>query len=107
MTDDQMSALAERLVMSFEKIAVALEGLDVTYRRHYEKLYPERKEIRDAVVSRVPTEEDRIREAHGASDKPVTEWLNDIEREEEDAQDVGVRERQWLEAQGRAGQERG
>jgi hypothetical protein len=101
MTDDQQNAFIERFVVAWEKIAGALGDLNETYRRHFEKLYPERKEFRDAVVSRVPTQEDRIREAQGASGKPLDEWLSEVEDEEAESEFVGVREREWLDAQKR------
>jgi hypothetical protein len=101
MTDDQLNAFVERFALSFEKIAGALEGLNETYRRHYEKLYPERKEVREAVVTRVQNEEDRIREAQGASVQPLNRWLSDVEDEEAESEFVGVREREWLDAQKR------
>ena len=84
-----------RFVLSFEKIAVALAEINETYKRQVAKQYPERaREVRDAVVSRVPTEEDRLREAHGASSKPISDWLSeDLDASEEE---VGVREREWL-----------
>ena len=81
MTDDQMNAFVERFVLSFEKIGTALEGLDETYRRHLDKLYPARAERREAVVTRVQTEEDRIREAQGSSAKPLDQWLSEVEEE--------------------------
>jgi hypothetical protein len=107
MTNDQLNSFVERFVLSFEKIATALEGLDETYRRHLEKLYPERGEFREAVVTRVKTEEDRIREAHGASDKPLDEWLSEVENEEEESEFIGIRERRWLDAQKREEADKG
>jgi hypothetical protein len=101
MTDDQMNAFVERFVLSFEKIGTALEGLDETYRRHLDKLYPARAERREAVVTRVQTEEDRIREAQGSSAKPLDQWLSEVEEEEEEREYIGVRERVWLDGQKR------
>jgi hypothetical protein len=101
MTDDQLDSYVERFVLSFEKIAAALGGLSETYRRHYEKLYPERHEVREAVVTRVQTEEDRIREAHGASNAPLSSWLSEVEDEEAEGSFAGIRERAWLDAQKR------
>jgi hypothetical protein len=105
MTDDQMNAFVERFVLSFEKIGTALEGLNETYRRHLDKHYPARPERREAVVSRVQTEEDKIREAQGASAEPLDQWLSEVEDEEAEREFVGVRERNWLDAQKRKGAE--
>jgi hypothetical protein len=102
MTDDQINAFAERLVVAFETIASALEGLNENYGRHLGVLHPEPRQYREAVVTRVPSEEDRIREAQGADGSAsVDDWLSDIEREEEE-QDFGVREREWLQGHARA-----
>lgn len=99
MTDDQLNSFTERFIASFEKIAGALEGLNETYRRQYEKQYPERRETREAVITRVPSEEDKIREAQGGGDQPLADWLSEVEDEEQESQFIGVRERAWLDAQ--------
>jgi len=66
--------LDERVVKSMEKIADALE-----------RAYPVRKEkgsaVAEAVVTHVPTEEDRIRENQGASTEPIEEWMGLREKE--------------------------
>ncbi len=69
----------ERLVLAFERIATALEGIHDQGQKAVGKLWPERKGPSEAIVSRVPTDEDKIREAHGASDKPIGEWLTDVD----------------------------
>lgn len=104
MSEDE-SRLCERVVLALEKIATALAGLDDTHRRQFSRRYPEKTQFREAIVTRVPTEDDRLREAHGASTRPLSEWLSElseeeVEGEEQDPyrnQDVGVRERAWLE----------
>ena len=90
MTKDQ----DERLVASFERIASAIEGIHGSSRTAIRKLWPERT-LKEVVVTRVPTEEDRIRERQGASNKPVTEWLSESFGGEEEF--IGVRERAFLE----------
>lgn len=106
MTDDQLISFAERFVVSCEKIALALEGLHETYRRQYDQTYPASRPVRDAVVTRVPSEEDRIKESHGGEGNlEIGDWLSDIEEEEESNEFIGVREREWLDAQKREGAE--
>jgi hypothetical protein len=100
MTPDQINSFCERFVVSCEKIALALEGIHETRRQQFQRQYPERREVREAKVTRVPSEEDRIREAQGASDAPLDEWLSEIVQEEDEEQFIGVRERGWLDAQG-------
>ncbi len=80
-----------RLVEAFERIAEALAGIHETTQRALAKHWPEPKERREAVVSRVPTEEDLIRERHGAGDKSTDEWLTLVEEEA-----IGEREREFL-----------
>ena len=87
----------ERLVVAFEQIAEALTGIHDTQERQFAKQWPERKEVRDAVYSRVPNEEDRIRAEHGVSDESLVDWLSLPEEEI-----IGARERAYLAAQAAA-----
>jgi hypothetical protein len=75
-----------------------LEGLHETYRQHLRKLHPEPKEFRETIATRVPTQEDRICAAHGAGGESLDRWNSDLEREEEQDQDIGAWEREWLNA---------
>ena len=84
----------ERLVVAFEQIAIALAEINETGKRQFAKQWPERGEVREAVYSRVPSEEDRIREEHGDSDESLEEWLR-IRGEEA----FGPREREFRERQ--------
>jgi hypothetical protein len=92
MTED----LEIRLVVAFEQIAEALTGIYETGERQFAKQWPERKEVREAVVTRIPSEEDRIREQHGSGDEPTEQWLT---LNEEEA--IGEREREFLDGQRR------
>ena len=96
MTEEQ----EERLVTAFEQIATALTGIHDTKEKQFGKQWPERKEVREAVYSRVPTEEDRIREGQGASNQPIPieDWYSDLGEPEL----VGERERAFLDAQAAA-----
>jgi len=86
----------ERIVVAFELMAEALKGIYETEQKRFLRQFPEPKEMREAVVTRVPTEEDRIRELHGASDEPIEEWIGFSEEY------IGTREKEFLEAQARA-----
>lgn len=92
-----ISELEERLVFAFERIATALEGINDTKQRQFAKQWPERKEVHEAVYSRVPSEEDLIREGQGASDGSLEEWLTPPEDEF-----IGQREKEFLETQAAA-----
>ena len=71
----------ERLVIAFEQIARALTGIYDTQKKGLAKRWPERGEVREAVVTRVPTAEDLVREAHGASEESIEEWIGLREQE--------------------------
>lgn len=95
MTADQ----EERFVVAFEGIAEALKGIDETQKQQFRKRWPDPKERRDAIITRVPTAEDLIREAHGAGDEPVQDWLN----LPEEGEWIGVREREYIRTHADAG----
>jgi len=65
----------ERLTVAFERIADSLERLATLSENRYQHEFPTRKVPQDVTLTRVPTEEDRIREDQGASDEPLEEWI--------------------------------
>jgi hypothetical protein len=81
-----MTELEERFVTAMEQIAEALAGIHDTQKKRFAKQWPEPGKKREAIVTRVPTEEDLIREEQGASNEPIEEW-------------IGFREREFLERQ--------
>ena len=85
--------LEERLVVAFEKIAESLAGINETRQKEYKRDSPESRQYREAIVTRVPTEDDRAKEEQGASDTPILDWLTDI-RDNEDT--IGPREKEFL-----------
>lgn len=89
MTEDQI----ERLVQSFERIAERMEDICVIGKRWCDHEYPERREPREAVVSRIKTEEDLNRERQGAGDGSISNWFGGYEEESF----AGERERAFLE----------
>ena len=84
----------ERLVKALELIAQSLAGVHEIQRREYEKHWPEAGERREAIVTRVFNKEDRIRQEHGSSLGSIKDWL-----ELEDEEFIGVREREFIEAE--------
>jgi hypothetical protein len=92
-TEDQI----ERLVLSFGKIASALEGLHEEVKKAGTRYWPERKEQREAILTRVQTEEDKIKKIQGIADESIsiTQWLDIGDPEGEDEGIVGERSRQW------------
>ncbi len=87
----------ERIILAFEKIASALEGLHNEVSKAGKRYWPEPGQQKEAILSHVPTEEDRIRERQGIDDgKPIDEWLSDLGDPEGEAGIVGERSRQWI-----------
>jgi hypothetical protein len=86
----------ERLVVSFELIAKSLEGLHEEIKQAGTRYWPRPGQQKEAVLSHVPTEEDRIKERQGSGDdRPIKEWLSELGDPEGDAGIVGERSRQW------------
>jgi len=106
LTEDQFERIinvAERGITAFESVAHSLAGLNVSVQKLARKYAPEprrQEDAREAVVSRVPTEDDKAKEAQGASDKPIGEWFNLDDDDEEE--EIGPREKQIREQQRRA-----
>jgi len=85
----------ERLVLAWEALAAGLGALNEIARTAISKQWPDPREPREAVVTRLPTEEDKIKEKSGNTDIPLGEWLGEFDPEEE----IGPREREFLAAQ--------
>ena len=51
----------ERLVLSFERLAIAMEGVRDEFRKAGSRYWPEPKPQREPVVSRIENEEDRAK----------------------------------------------
>ncbi len=69
------------------RIATAFESIAVTLAQFYEKMYPPKHEPGDVTLTRIATEEDKIREAQGATEETTDQWL-----------DIGPRERALLDS---------
>ncbi len=91
MTDEQQ----ERLVKAFEdmadaarRIARSHEGLELSAKKAVDSLWPEPKQPRQAVVSHVQTEEEKLRERQQGTEQSTPDWLN--------GDFIGERERAWI-----------
>src|SRR5271170_6559182 len=84
-----------RLVVAFENIGAELGAIRVIQEKRYDQQYPERHVPQRAVVTRVPNEEDKIREKQGTVDRsvPAGEWFGGYE----DEGFVGIREKAFIE----------
>jgi hypothetical protein len=87
----------ERLVIAWEGVAKGLGALHEIARTAIGKQWPESKPTREAVVSRLLTAEDKLKEQTGNTDGPIQEWLEEFDPEEE----IGPREREFLAGQGK------
>jgi hypothetical protein len=87
-TERTVNAL-ESLARSFDRIALTVEKFYSLAEKVYEKHYPQPKAIRDAVVHRKPTEEERIREEQGATGEALYEWLTGLGRREKEITETG------------------
>jgi hypothetical protein len=85
----------ERLVAAWEGIAKGLGDLNETARSAISQQWPDVREPREAVVSRIPTPEEKARAQTGNTTGPIGEWLGEFEPEEE----IGPREKEFLAGQ--------
>jgi hypothetical protein len=75
MNHEKRAVLAlESMARSFENIADALAMWCKLESQRYEKEYPV-KVTRDAIVTKIPSEEEKLRESLGESDEPLDEWI--------------------------------
>jgi hypothetical protein len=96
MTKDQ----DERIVAAWEALANRLGEWNEIAKTAIAKQWPEPRERRDAVISKLPTEEDKLKAQTGNTSGPIEDWLGEFDPEEE----VGPREREWREKHGETGQ---
>jgi len=106
MTKEQVDrgiAALEGLAVQFGRIADALEGLNGTAKGAANRFWPEPREPREPVVSRIPTEEDKAKENQGRIDESesIEDWLSIGNPEES----WGEREREWRKAHPDSGQQ--
>lgn len=90
----------ERLVAAWEGVAQKLGDINETFKAAVSKQWPEPKPVREAIISRIPTPEDKIKKETGNTDGPVDEWLGEFDPDEE----IGPREKAYLDNQRGAGQ---
>ena len=91
---------SERLVLAWEAIAKALEGLRDEAKKAGERYWPEQREQKESIVTRIPNTEDEAKRNLGFSDAPIKDriergdWL-DLGPVEDDDEFIGEREREW------------
>ena len=85
----------ERLVMAHERLALAIESFVDEVRRAGMRYWPLPSQQREAVVSRVESEEERELRMQGARRRTVNEVVDPTVEEVPD-EFIGERTRQWL-----------
>jgi hypothetical protein len=92
--DERIAAELTQLVHAFNGISGSLERLAIVAEKWYDKTYPVRVP-RDAIVTRVPSNEDKLLEDLGASgDTELEDWLTLNKQAEEE--NLGPRERELV-----------
>jgi len=86
----------ERLVVSFEQIAEGLKGIHEELKRAGIRYWPSAKEQKQAVLSRVESDDDRARRNQGARLRTIAEVIDPTIDDEIPDDFVGERTRQWL-----------
>jgi len=87
----------ERLIAAWEAVGKALEGLKDEARKAGARYWPEPKEQKESILTRVPNAEDKARESLGISDGPIEDWIAISDDGDED-EFIGEREREWRKA---------
>ena len=85
----------ERLVLAWEGISTALKGIRDELRRAGNRFWPQPKEQKQAVVSRVESDAEREQKLQGSRRRTVQEVV-DPNAEENPDEWIGERTRQWL-----------
>lgn len=98
-TELRMIEAMERIALSYESISASLAGVNVKLEKVVTKFCPERAEPREAIVTHIPSPDDRLREAQGSSNEPINKWLTDVFDPESEEEVIGSREREFLAGQ--------
>ena len=71
-----LERLLERFVVAAESIAANLERLYSLESKRLEYEYPPKHEPSEPIITKLPTEEDRLREEQGETDETLEDWFN-------------------------------
>ena len=98
--EERLVKAAEMFALASSVFATAIKGIHEEAKRVSNRLWPERTQLREAVVTRIPTAEDKAREEQGATDtRPVREWATSFGDDSESGPVIGTREREYLSRQ--------
>lgn len=107
---ERICSAIERIALSYERIADSqerssrnLEGLYAIAERFYRKQFPDRPPVREAKVTKVQSDQEKVREQLQRSENMSTQdWIDELVGSK--GEFVGEREREWLQNHPEAGQ---
>jgi hypothetical protein len=102
MKDDEF----ERLVVSFESIAESLKGLHEEAKRAGIRFWPGPKEQKQAVVSKVESDDERAKRNQGARKRTIADAIDPNAEDEDTEEFIGERTRRWLRDHGKEAKEK-
>ncbi len=95
--DERMAAEMTQLAIAFKQIGGSLDRLAIVAERWYDKTYPE-KVPREATVTHVKSDADKLRESLGISgDESIEQWTTlGVEEDSQEENHIGPRERDLI-----------
>jgi len=99
MTEQQIDAglrIASAFADALLRLARAMEGIDDSAKRAVDKQWPDQRAPRPAVVSHVPSDDEKLKAAQGRTEESIEDWLQ-LPADHPSFQ--GAREREFLEEQ--------
>ena len=94
------------LVLAFERIANALEGLHEEAKRAGIRFWPGPKEQKQAVVSKVESDDERAKRNQGARKRTIADVIDPNAEDEDTEEFIGERTRRWLRDHGKEAKEK-
>lgn len=71
----------ERMAAAFETIADTVVAMYKLQEQRFDKEYPSKPTPKDATVTRIASDEDKLREDLGDTGEPLEDWVGPRERE--------------------------
>jgi len=65
----------ERIATALDQISKSLAAWCILESAKFDKHYPVKANVRDATITRTPSDEDKLLESLGATDEPLEEWI--------------------------------
>jgi hypothetical protein len=88
--------LVERLVISFERLALAVEGLRDEAKKAGLKYWPPQKEQREPILTRNEGDKEKEVRNQGARMRTVQDAVDPEKDDDLEEEDIGPRARQWM-----------